>query len=207
MNNLKIAPLQPKSNITYSKPIPVASDYFYARKQHIISLFLEGIPSTKLATRFGVSKQRIHQILSSKGITKKDGGKYLEAQNKIKIIKEARVAKCISIYGCAPSDYKKIPTKALRAYTMQKNTARVRGVGWEFKLADWWAVWQASGKWPARGRGQGYAMCRKGDHGPYRADNVYFVSCAQNISDGAYFRKGALLKPGRRRRGNQCRSA
>lgn len=43
-------------------------------------------------------------------------------------------------------------------------------------------IWQRSGKWEQRGRGQGYVMCRRGDSGPYAEWNVFIATAAENSS-------------------------
>jgi hypothetical protein len=43
-------------------------------------------------------------------------------------------------------------------------------------------IWDASGKWDQRGRGDGYVMSRYGDEGPYQKDNVYICLARENNS-------------------------
>lgn len=86
-------------------------------------------------------------------------------------------------WGCSWSQYLQIRGKPAARYRKQKSAARARGIGWEFNLWQWWLVWQQSGKWTQRGNGQGYAMCRKGDVGPYAVDNVYIATISQNSQD------------------------
>lgn len=72
----------------------------------------------------------------------------------------------------------------LMAFLDQRTQAGQRGIAWEMNLADWWSVWENSGKWSKRGRGRkGFCMARICDVGPYRKDNVYICTCAQNLRD------------------------
>jgi hypothetical protein len=48
-------------------------------------------------------------------------------------------------------------------------------------------TWADSGKWSERGQGHGYAMCRKGDVGPYAPENVYIATAVQNTLDARAF--------------------
>lgn len=71
------------------------------------------------------------------------------------------------------------------AYYKQKASAKKRGIAWEISIAEWWKVWKESGKWSERGRGSGkFCMCRKGDQGPYKTENVSIGEYSQNCADG-----------------------
>jgi len=69
-------------------------------------------------------------------------------------------------------------------YTKQKCTAKYRNIDWIISFEDWCHIWDQSGKWEQRGRGVGkYCMSRKGDTGPYSADNVFIQECIKNSGD------------------------
>jgi hypothetical protein len=76
-------------------------------------------------------------------------------------------------------------TKSPMAKFLQhKYNAAIRGVKFEFIFADWWRIWQESGKWGQRGRGKGYVMARHNDGDtPYSPGTVYICSGAQNVKD------------------------
>jgi hypothetical protein len=63
-------------------------------------------------------------------------------------------------------------TGPAHAFRQQRNNARRCGIGWELTLWQWWSIWQASGKWPERGR-VGYWMCRHDKARPFTVDNVF----------------------------------
>jgi hypothetical protein len=70
-------------------------------------------------------------------------------------------------------------------YNNQRQSAKVRGIEWEFTFETWWAVWEASGKWEQRGKRTGqYCMARNGDTGPYAPWNVRIVQVSENNRDG-----------------------
>lgn len=70
------------------------------------------------------------------------------------------------------------------AFTKQKNNAKHRGIEWRMTFAEWWAIWEASGKWEQRGRtGDSYVMARHGDVGPYSPSNVSIVQFRANLSE------------------------
>jgi hypothetical protein len=84
------------------------------------------------------------------------------------------------------------------AYTRQRLQARKRGIEWLFTFDEWWAVWEASGKWKQRGTHKGqYGMSRFGDKGPYAATNVRICIMEENVSEA---HKGSTRSEEHRRR-------
>lgn len=73
----------------------------------------------------------------------------------------------------------------LRAFQHQRFRAGRRGIEWELTLAEWWAIWDASGHWHERGVGRSYMMCRTGDLGPYAVGNVFIAPGVENLSAAA----------------------
>jgi hypothetical protein len=65
----------------------------------------------------------------------------------------------------------------------RKNPDGSIGIPWELTFEEWWAIWEASGKWEQRGRKRGkYCMCRHNDCGPYAVGNVYIGEYGANSS-------------------------
>lgn len=63
----------------------------------------------------------------------------------------------------------------------QVHHAKTRGIQWLLTFDEWWAIWQASGKWEMRGRSSGdYVMARRGDVGPYSKENVFICLGSEN---------------------------
>lgn len=63
------------------------------------------------------------------------------------------------------------------------NTAKRDGIEFNLTFDEWWNIWQQSGHWEQRGRGsEKYCMCRKGDVGPYSAENVFIATNAENVA-------------------------
>jgi hypothetical protein len=74
--------------------------------------------------------------------------------------------------------------KARAAFIDQRSRAIRRGVGFSMSWEEWTAWWAAKGRWALRGKsGDKLCMCRKGDAGSYRFDNIYCASSRQNVSD------------------------
>jgi hypothetical protein len=77
--------------------------------------------------------------------------------------------------------------EASQKFKGQAQNARRRGIEWKFDFSGWCKTWADSGKWSERGQGHGYAMCRKGDVGPYAPENVYIATAVQNTLDARAF--------------------
>lgn len=99
---------------------------------------------------------------------------------------------CWRIYGCSLEDALRLngcqPLRLARSPAMrfydQKKAADKRGIEWQLTFPQWLSIWQGSGKFEQRGRGNGYVMGRNGDVGPYAAGNVYICTAGQNSKDG-----------------------
>ena len=67
------------------------------------------------------------------------------------------------------------------AFNQQRQSAKKRGIKWALTLAEWWSIWQESGKWPMRGRGhKHYVMSRYEDIGAYETVNVFIQLADHN---------------------------
>jgi hypothetical protein len=173
------------------------------RDSVIIGMFTRGMTYEEIADVYGVTRQRIQQITKRHGITREHGGYGLQALLRVAAKKEKKDAvkarkeqKTFEIYGCSaervreltgtyPNGYwaRKSTIYPWAAYRMQRKNAIATGKGWEITFPEWWQVWQESGKWELRGRGQGYCMARYGDSDPYSLKNVYICTIGQNFSD------------------------
>jgi hypothetical protein len=80
------------------------------------------------------------------------------------------------------------------AYYFQKSSARRRGVPFLLTFDEWWATWEASGKWEQRGRSnEHYCMARYRDQGPYAVGNVRICTNLENQREQV--RKGRRKRP------------
>ena len=160
----------------------------------IIEMYRAGMTLQQIGDRFGVTREAVRLVCP---LTRKDGGQYVRSQNSKRDFNARRDERTMAKHGCSWDQYKfllamgKGTTRAKRplgAFTKQRANAYRRGIAWELKLWDWWLIWDASGKWSQRGRGDSYVMARKGDTGPYSVDNVYITTASQNIKDSYIFK-------------------
>jgi hypothetical protein len=69
----------------------------------------------------------------------------------------------------------------LGEFVAHRADAKRRGIAWELTLAEWWEIWDRSGKYPQRGKETGqYCMARRWDFGPYAAHNVEIQTVSAN---------------------------
>lgn len=170
-----------------------------SRAAKMIEMYKEGKTLEQIGDSFSITRERVRQIMTKRGITSKDGGRsiisFLGARDKIEIQKkkrEKKESKIRSMLGISLHSYEDIvrtygPVSSnkspIHKYRSQKRNARIWGIEWQLTFAEWWNAWQSSGKYEKRGVGSGYVMGRFGDSGPYSLDNIYICTARQNIKD------------------------
>lgn len=173
--------------------------------ERAIAMYKAGNTLATIGSKFGVSRERVRQILKKHSITSMDGGQVISSflkttdkQERKRKATERKERAALRIWGLTLDQYKEFVTKygtssqassPLAKYKSQHSNANKRGIPWQFTFADWWRVWQDSGKWELRGRGKGYCMSRFGDSGPYSKENVYICTIGQNFSDSYLVRR------------------
>ena len=74
---------------------------------------------------------------------------------------------------------------ARKKYAMHKSSAKQRGIPFRLTFEEWWALWQASGRWDERGRlGRQYCMARRSDQGGFEAGNVFICPTGRTALGG-----------------------
>lgn len=140
-----------------------------------------------IGARYGVTRERVRQILTGRfGTRAKDGGQSEISRRKRREFQKKRDGRSMRMWGCCYRDYHRIlkhPDKPTYAYWAQRKNAIHRKIGWELNLWQWWRLWEQSGHWNERGNGKGYCMCRLNDVGPYAVDNVYIATGTDNMKD------------------------
>lgn len=169
-----------------------------SRVEDMAALYRAGHTLQAIGDQYDLTRERVRQILTrDKGITGADGGFRAKARVRQERAVAARDGRHLAKYGCTYAQWREIRDfgKAMRAqgigayrtplpaFRCQRNNAHHRGIGWDLTLWQWWQIWQASGRWGQRGRGQGYVMCRIGDEGPYAPGNVFIALAAENSSE------------------------
>lgn len=190
-----------------------------ARNDDMERRYRAGETLQQIGARYGITRERVRQILAKRGVAADAGGSCVRSAARIRLLTErraaARSARCLRLFGCTYEQYRSVvepgwsqsehPERTpMGAFVRQRCTARARGIAWGFTFWAWWQVWEASGHWAERGRGHGYAMSRIGDAGPYSPENVRIVRNSENVAE-YYDRERAIY--GRVRSGQERKAA
>lgn len=172
-----------------------------ARAEAMAELHLSGATLPEIGSRFGVSSERVRQLLRTIGVQSSQGGIAKQRAERLAAA-EARLSKraaklqqkrdevSVAVYGIAAADVAELnrisgaDSSVRKAYQQQKRHAKDRGIAWQFDYRSWLLVWMQSGKLHQRGRGIGfYCMARHGDVGPYSPENVTIQPYEENNRD------------------------
>lgn len=166
------------------------------RAREMANMYCGGMTLEAVGAEFGVTRERVRQILVSVGVDAKSGGMKSKTAHKEaarqKLKKELSDISAYDSYGCSRETVEKISKgissssrgSVLRTYIDKRRSAKNRDIEWLFNLETWWEVWEKSGRWAQRGRGKhSYCMARNGDCGPYSPDNVRIVTIRENSEE------------------------
>ena len=166
-----------------------------ARSARIVALYRTGQTLQEIGDGYGISRERVRQIVSKYGVTAREGGEHARMERRETAASAARKnnqeRRCQRLYGCSFVEMiaiceaaKGVVQQPTKAFYKQRGTAINRGIDWKLTLKEWWGIWEASGHWEDRGRGvQKFAMCRYGDSGPYSCENVFIGLFTENVSE------------------------
>lgn len=175
-------------------PLPGINDQEHIeRAKTMARMFRSGKTLQQIGDQYGITRERVRQILRTAGLKGKNGGQHAKSERKRAERAARKDDAALRRWGCTYAQYRWLLSRNMEdtrdrspvgAFTRQKTNAKVRRIPWQLKLWEWWSIWAASGKWAQRGRGQGYVMARHGDEGAYEAGNVYITSAIDNSSSG-----------------------
>ncbi len=175
------------------------SKAFRENLSEAIDLYKGGRTLEQIGIRFGVSRQRVKQIFDKCGISSENCGVTARRDNRIARMRSEIDARCISRKGCTLEQYsylRSVEGNPVRRFRAQKGNAYMRKIPWQFKLWEWWTVWEQSGKWSLRGRHLGeYVMARINDAGPYSPSNVKITTCTENILEHYELTRAGIKPP------------
>lgn len=154
-------------------------------------MYRAGMTLAVIGKEFAVPIHRVHYILGRVGVSRVDGGVAKKAAQKRADASKRVDDRRMRVYGCTQAalesllgaDVKVATDRACMAYLQQQKHAGNRGIDFLMTFPEWWSIWQESGRWNERGRGNGYVMARKGDIGPYAVGNVFICTASQNSKD------------------------
>lgn len=162
----------------------------------LCDMYCSGKTLQEIGDGFGVSRERIRQVLAQLGITSDQGGRTIKQipLKKIRLAeeeerKERMGARILKKWGFTVDEWRSInklkgSKNPITAFTSHRKNSYKRGIEFKLSFIEWWRIWQESGKWGLRGRGIGrYCMARFGDKGPYEVGNVVIQLATENSRD------------------------
>lgn len=148
-------------------------------------MYRQGLTLADIGRQFGCTREYVRQLIRATGVLASDGGRAVRSRSlKSTAVSKQRLAqaKQEAKHG-VPYDLLQVlrSNGATSAYQRQRENSKKRAVEFKLTLAQWWAVWQASGKFHLRGTGRGkYCMSRVRDDGPYELGNVHVQLSTEN---------------------------
>lgn len=164
-----------------------------------IKMYKAGAILAEIGAKFGVSRERIRQILRREKVTSSEGGQAIQTLLKTPLKQAAKKnqnermeQRCFKAWGMSKAKYLEIVKQygpngqrgsPLTQYVQQRVNSQRSSIAWEMSFAEWWQIWQDSSHYDKRGCGHGYMMCRFGNTGPYRVGNIEIITGVQNSAD------------------------
>lgn len=178
------------------------------RNERMERMHSQGCALQAIGDQYGVTRERVRQILAKRGVTASDGGISVRSALKAKQLQAKREAASLRKYGLPHDLMCELREQGLtNAFTRQRLNAEQRAIAWHLTFAQWFSIWQASGKLHLRGRGKGkYVMSRILDDGPYALGNVHIQLSTENSREAVSKWRGQVkenrgvycLYPGRK---------
>lgn len=175
------------------------------RNTLMVQLYKEGVTLHTIGERFQLTRERVRQILKRQDVTAAEGG---QAVAKVRSLEQGMRDKDVRYqkqFGHSWTEHQKllqidrkarkvgVPQEQLILYRFrqQRNNMHALGIPWTLTLAEWWQVWEESGKYSQCGRGKGfYAMGRIDRTKGFELGNVSIQEFSQVT--GAWSKKRKL---------------
>lgn len=142
------------------------------------SMIKEGSTLEEVGDLYGLTKERVRQIIKPLGVTGKHGQSMRAEKNAAKKnqrLEQARNLKAMKYWGV---DHKRLMRLKkhnpadVKGYEQQRNNSLRRGVEWRLSIDEWMDMWKRSGKKRWKGRGANkYVLTRKRGRGPFSVEN------------------------------------
>lgn len=157
-------------------------DAFKAKAERMFFMYQQGVTLEMIGKQYGITRERARQYISSLGYSAKDGGKCKQAEGKRESRKRKIDANLTARYELDADVVRQLRSDGvIGAYKKQEANSKIRGIVWSLTFAQWFSIWQASGKLHLRGRGRGkYVMSRVRDDGAYELGNVHIQLADEN---------------------------
>lgn len=183
-----------------------------ARELDMCRRYESGETLQAIGDRYGVTRERVRQLINPHGFTGANGGIHVVAEASRSARRTAletrRNTQYLASYGCSYDDFRLLNQgmaasdtgSAAWAYRTQKFNAKRDSIPWEISFPEWIGLWAAVGGFAARGRFRnGLVLGRIDKSGPFTLANTCITSHATNSADA---RVQALARKGKQIAGN-----
>lgn len=152
-----------------------------ARTEAMIAMYRQGITLAKIGEKFGVTRERVRQLIRAAGFLEKAGAS-IAARAKQERAKRERALRCMDKWDVDLATWKRCRQDGtIRRFESHRNAAKSRCIPFCLTFGQWLAIWENSGKAHLSGKGKGrYCMSRINDAGGYEVGNVHIQPCVEN---------------------------
>lgn len=156
------------------------------RAQRMATMYRQGLTLEKIGAEFNVTRERVRQVITKCGAARSRLDMLAVFKESKAAQNQARIAaRIMEAWGVDRELHHELRANGtIRAFEQQKQSSSNRGITWALSFAQWYAIWQASGKLHLRGRGKGrYCMSRIRDEGGYVLGNVHVQLSTDNSAE------------------------
>lgn len=152
------------------------------RADRMALMYRQGVTLAKIGNQYGLTRERVRQIIGKTGITAAEGGASKSAEYRREAAAAKREAVWLAKYGLPYAVVRQLQAdRVTHAFHKHKRNSDSRGIDFRLTFIAWLSIWQASGKLDQRGRGKGkYVMSRINDAGAYELGNVHIQLATEN---------------------------
>jgi hypothetical protein len=152
------------------------------RTQQMAAMYRQGITCEKIGQQYGITRERVRQLLKKVGLSRIDGGIHRSASAKLARKTGAMELRVRQKWGIDLATWRTHRKDgSLQRFAHQRCSAGSRGIGFHLTFPEWYSIWESSGRLGLHGRGKSfYCMSRIRDDGAYEMGNVHIQSCVEN---------------------------
>lgn len=162
------------------------------RAAEIERCYREGQTLEQIGISFGVSRERVRQILRKHlRVMPEEGGIALRSRRRKEAERERLNSNVLQRWGISRDEYQELVRKygpsrsggkrsndgrnPFRAFERLRQNARANRVEWRLSFPEYWALWKDH--WDQKKRGaQGMWLVRRDAAGPYSVENCHIVN-------------------------------
>jgi hypothetical protein len=167
-----------------------------SREETMCTMYREGRTLQEIGDRFGITRERVRQLIRPLGVTRADGGIHIAAvenQRRREVRASAsREARSMSTYGCSYAEAKRLNYgmafsdvgSPAFAYMRDRCNHTRRGKTFELTFPQWSDLFEAAGGVFNRGRfAEGLVLSLRDKRGNFVMGNVRVITLSENTRE------------------------